>query len=244
MTTRTKMHGFRSQILQGNVSVMAMVRSLEGRMLTMADEIGQVVAEEGIEPGKDNAMLAQDVAMAMGALEEMVDALVELLEEEGDQEEVVDADDRFEITEKGSDALFNQIFGTHFPPGTTQKGTAEKDCARRGIDYGNIRNTIPDFPVGTELKAFVPSGRVTVRELAKEMGRESEEGLADIETALRDVSPVADFEGEPVYSRIDVMVAMCGHATKKNRALNESAVGYRPQGRKGATERPFRGRPQ
>ena len=82
MTTRLKMHGPQNPILQGSVSTMALIRTLEGRMLTMADEIGQILAEELIEPGEDNAHLAQSLMLAMGALEGMTEGLVELLEDQ------------------------------------------------------------------------------------------------------------------------------------------------------------------
>lgn len=109
MTTRLKMHGPQNPILQGSVSTMALIRTLEGRMLTMADEIGQILAEESIEPGEDNAHLAQSLMLAMGALEEMTEGLVELLEEEGcdcDGEGapitfLVDRGDRVEVVEGG-----------------------------------------------------------------------------------------------------------------------------------------------
>lgn len=216
MSTKMKMNGPQSDILKGSVSIMAMAKTLEGQMLTMADQIGQALAEDLVNSDHGSDRLSQDVMLAFGALEEMVESFVEALDE---KVEHYDGDDQVEITEEGRRALSCDEDGNIRIPLSKDAAEEVSRYLRKINDQANYdrargADSAPHFPPGTELQAtsFVTSGarlktfrdgvsdRVTVGDIASELNLDR----AIVSILVEDLHPVADFEGEAVYSRKEV----------------------------------------
>lgn len=198
MSTKMKMNGPQSDILKGSVSIMAMAKTLEGQMLTMADQIGQALAEDLVNSDHGSDRLSQDVMLAFGALEEMVESFVEALDE---KVEHYDGDDQVEITEEGRRALSCDEDGNIRIPLSKDAAEEVSRYLRKINDQANY-----DRARGADLypveklqgKAF---NRITAAEISKATGIDD----AKLEDVLARIIPVADFEGEMIYATEDVV---------------------------------------
>lgn len=197
MSLKMKMNGPQNPLLQGNLTMIARATLIEAAMLNLADQMSEALANDAVYADVGTEGLSQRIMMAFGCLEEVADSYCEAQDE---KIEHYDGDDQVEITEEGKDALAQNV--------------VSMSSDRANYDRARGAERAPHFPPGTELQAtsFVTSGarlktfrdgvsdRVTVGDIASELNLDR----AIVSILVEDLHPVADFEGEAVYSRKEV----------------------------------------
>lgn len=190
MSTKMKMNGPQNPHLQGNLSVIALATAMESAMLNLAEQMSDALSNDAVFADVGTEGLSQRVMMAFGALEEMTESFCEALDE---KVEHYDGDEQVEITELGREAWAHNMV-------SLSSDRANYDRAR-GADRAT-----PFVTSGARLKAFCGSwdngvsDRVTVGDIADELNLDR----AIVSILVEDLHPVADFEGEAVFSRKEV----------------------------------------
>lgn len=216
MSLKLKMNGPQNPHLQGNLSVIALATAMESAMLNLAEQMSDALSNDAVFADVGTEGLYQRVMMAFGALEEMTESFCEALDE---KVEHYDGDEQVEITEEGRRALSCDKDGNIYIPLSEAAAEEVSRYLKKVNDQANYdrargADSAPHFPPGTELQAtsFVTSGarlktfrdgvsdRVTVGDIASELNLDR----AIVSILVEDLHPVADFEGEAVYSRKEV----------------------------------------